>query len=374
MTAKAKIRLWRSGFCSAGPYDRYPESHKECDRHPRYEKPCACPCHWRIELPAAEVAPSQRTPAPAPDVEHSRPQPQGLAPGSPEWDRRITASKAAAILGVSPWDSPRSVWHQMRGDVERPASSEIMKRGHYLEPAILAWWRDRHDIKCVSVLFDGEWWEQWNPQPVYELEGWASATPDGLAFIDGLPALVEAKSAAYDDDWGDPGTDVIPAYYLAQVYWQMHVSGVHRCYVPIIGPRLKFAEYVVDYDPAIGADLEQRMRAFYDSLSADEPPPLDDSVATFNVIRKLHKDIERGETVELSAAQAVDLVFCASQSKQIEADLRLAKSTVIDLMGRAQYATRNGVRIARRQPRGEDVTFVVIAKPADLSKTEENEE
>jgi len=36
---------WLSGFCSAGPYDRYPDSHKECDKHPRYEKPCSCTCH-----------------------------------------------------------------------------------------------------------------------------------------------------------------------------------------------------------------------------------------------------------------------------------------------------------------------------------------
>jgi len=293
-----------------------------------------------------------------------------LTPGSPEWNRRITASKVAAILGVSPWDSPRSCWHEMRGDVPRPESSQVMKRGHYLEPAILAWWRDQHDIKGVSVPFDGEWWEQWNPQPVYELEDWAAATPDALAFIDGLPALVEAKSAAYDDDWGDPGTDVIPAYYLCQVYWQMHVSGVHRCYVPIIGPRLKFAEYVVDYDPAIGADLEQRMRAFYDSLAADVPPQLDDSVATFDVIRKLHKDIESGESVELCESDAHDLVQCHAALKTAEAASRMTKSTVIDLMGRAQYATHNGVRIARRQPRGEDVTFVVVAKPADLEPVE----
>jgi len=48
-----RTRAWLSGFCSAGPYDRYPDSHKECDKHPRYEKPCACTCHWRPETGAA---------------------------------------------------------------------------------------------------------------------------------------------------------------------------------------------------------------------------------------------------------------------------------------------------------------------------------
>jgi predicted phage-related endonuclease len=84
--------------------------------------------------------------------------------------------------------------------------------------------------------------------------------------------LVEAKSAADMSEWGDEGTDVIPAYYLVQVQWQMHVSGIHRCYVPVIGPRLKFAEYVVDYDAESGPLLERRMREFYDSLTSDTPP------------------------------------------------------------------------------------------------------
>lgn len=279
-----------------------------------------------------------------------------LSPGSPEWTKRITASKVAAILGVSPWESPRSVWHAMRGDTTRPETNEVQRRGHYLEPAILAWWRDQHDPF------------HWREQPVYTLGDWAAATPDAhVENKDVGPALVEAKSAAYDDEWGDPGTDAIPAYYLAQCYWQMHVSGVHRCYVPIITSRLRFAEYVVDYEPAIGADLERRMRAFYDTLDADEPPPLDDTVATFEAVRKVHADIDRGESVELTREQADDLVTFKHLADETERSLRLAKSAVIEAMGKAQYAEHNGVRIARRQPRGESVTFVVVGKPADLT-------
>ena len=216
-----------------------------------------------------------------------------LTPGSPEWQRKITASKVAAILGVSPWDSQRSVWHTMRGDLPGKEQTEVMSRGHYLEPAILAWWRDQHDVSENPF--------EWTNQPTYTLGDWAAATPDAVAhFANDSKALVEAKSAAYDDDWGDPGTDQIPAYYLVQCQWQMHVSGVHRCYVPIITSRLRFAEYVVDYDAESGPLLEQRMREFYDSLSADVPPPLDDSVATFQTMRRLHPEIERGESVELT--------------------------------------------------------------------------
>src|SRR5690606_6484943 len=159
-----------------------------------------------------------------------------LTPGSPEWARRITASKVAAILGLSPWEAPRSLWHRMRGDLPREGSTDVQRRGHYLEPAILAWWRDQHDVLPKSeVPVDGEWVKAWEEQPTYTLGDWAAATPDARAWVDGTDAfsavLVEAKSTA--QEW-----DELPAYYLTQVIWQMHVSGIHRCHVPVIGPRL----------------------------------------------------------------------------------------------------------------------------------------
>lgn len=287
-----------------------------------------------------------------------------MTPGSPEWAKLITASKVAAILGVSPWESPRSVWHLMHGDLPREESTEVQRRGHYLEPAILAWWRDQHGV------LDGEF----KVQPEYLLGNWAAATPDMVTHVEAYNhenVLVEAKSTADDGDWGDPGTDEIPDYYLVQVYWQMHVSGIHRCYVPVIGPRLKFAEYVVDYEPTYGQALERTMRKFYDSLAADEPPDLDNTVATWNAVRKIHKDIDRGASVELTEAEARLLVVENDIAKTTEPRLRGARSAVVDRMGRAQYATYQGVRIARRQPRGEETTFVVVAKPADLPKQEE---
>lgn len=281
-----------------------------------------------------------------------------MIPGSPEWLSKITASKVAAILGVSPWDSPRSVWHSMKGQLPREPRTETQARGHYLEPAILAWWRDRHGVTSE---------QEYQLQPSYTLGNWAAATPDMAAcHPEHDTVLVEAKSVADDSEWGDPGTDVIPAYYLCQTYWQMHVSGIHLCYVPIITGRLRFAEYVVEYDAEIGADLERRMRAFYDSLAADEPPELDDTVATYDAIRKAHPEIDAGEAVELTTDQAVQFLESITDRESCEARERLHRSQVLEQMGRAQYAVANGVRVARRQPNKTGVSFVPITKALPL--------
>lgn len=285
-----------------------------------------------------------------------------LTPGSPEWARRITASKVAAILGVSPYESPRSVWHLMHGDVPSFAGNDTTRRGQYLEAGVLAWWRDKHDVTDPR---------EWMEQPTYTLGDWAAATPDLVTHIaetDHENVLVDAKTTVKDDEWGLPGTDQVPTYYYAQGLWAMHVSGIHELRFAVLHSRLRFEEYRVTYDADMGADLERRMREFYATLAADEPPPLDDTVATYEAVRRVHSPhIDRGESVELTPAEAASLVQWHHDAKEAEKAARLWRSTVIDRMGRAQYATHNGVRIARRQPHGDDVRFVVVAKPSDLN-------
>jgi hypothetical protein len=140
-------------------------------------------------------------------------------PGSaPGWLRtQMTASKVAAILGVSQWDSPRSMWHKMRNELPaepRPRSSP----GPLPRARVLAWWADEHGVDRGNGAL-------WRNHPLYVMDGWAAATPDAEARVDGELVLVEAKSARDLDEWGTPGTDEIPTTYLFQCYWQMHVSG-----------------------------------------------------------------------------------------------------------------------------------------------------
>jgi predicted phage-related endonuclease len=287
---------------------------------------------------------------------------EDLQPGSPGWLRLMTASKVAAILGASTWDSPRSMWHKMRHELPDEPQTAVQSRGHYLEPAVLAWWADEHGVDRTDP-------DQWRTQPLYLSGGWAAATPDAEALTNGALVLVEAKSARELEEWGVPGTDEIPSHYLIQSYWQMHVSGIHVCYVPIIGTFLDFAEYVVTYDAAVGAELEQRCRAFMDSLRADRPPALDDTVATYDALRKLYRTID-DSTVEISRGTAVEYLDALADRKAAEARERAAKATVLDLMGAARFATTGGVKVARRQPNKTGFQLNQVAKSSTDLPTE----
>jgi putative phage-type endonuclease len=285
--------------------------------------------------------------------------------GSPDWLQLITASKVAAILGVSPHDSPRSLWHRMHGDVPAEPQTATQARGHYLEPAILAWFFDQHpELRRPYGRLD-------RLGTFVHANGWAAASPDAEAVDgDGTTYPVEAKSAADDSGWGTPGTDEIPTGYMAQCMWTMHVLGGPRIYVPMIGPRLTFAEYVVEYDAGIAASIEAKCLQFLESLTADEPPDIDSHPATYESLRRVHPDID-DETVELTSEDAAAYVTAAAAAKRLEADLNKAKSTVAAVMGRAKKATYGGQTVATRQASSSGIPYV---KPARTLPTIDLEE
>jgi putative phage-type endonuclease len=260
-----------------------------------------------------------------------------LTPGSSGWLRLITASKVAAILGLSPYQSPRSLWHLMRGDIQPEPQTTVQSRGHYLEPAILAWWFDQHPEHGRHERSGKPW--------ISPVLPWAAATPD--AVTDGL-LPVEAKSAADDAGWGTVGTDEIPVAYAAQCMWTCHVMQAPRIFVPVLTARLEFREYVLEYDPAVAASIEARCKAFLDSLTGETPPDVDAHPETYSALRRLHPNID-GTDVELDPALAGRYALAVLSGKAADEELAVCKSLVLEAMGDAQRANSNGLPVARRQ-------------------------
>lgn len=266
-------------------------------------------------------------------------------PGSPEWGRIITASKVPAIIGVSPWESPRSLWLKMKGAIpwDDGGNQQAKARGNYLEAGVLAWWLDQHpEITSHATQVHLS----------RDLDGFTgAATLDAHAATrDGELVAAEAKTSSQADEWGQPGTEEIPVHYLTQCYWQMAVDpGLTRVYVPMLGPFLRFAEYVVERDDDIITDLIDRCAAFHASLTDDEPPDLDDHPATVAALRAAQCPISKGETTEIPLDVALAYLDAHEQDERTAAILRRATAGLIDLAGDSQYLTAGGIRFARQQ-------------------------
>jgi len=286
-----------------------------------------------------------------------------VEPGSPEWLRVVSASKVAAILGVSPWMSPRALWHLMRGDVAHDAvdgSKPHLELGHDLEPAIALMWQRRNPRWRLSR---GERQFVNDGLPFPNL-----ATLDRVASRGVWRRNVQLKSAREDEHWGEVGTDQIPAPYLVQVIFEMLVSGLRRTDVMVLFSWFEPRLYRVDFDEPLAEAIVEACTLFHASLDGDEPPDLDDTAATLAVMKKLHPDIDADEIARVPQDMAIEFLRAGHYLELAEARDNLARSRVLEAAGTAKYIESGGVRIARRQRNGRGVSLYRLkAVPADIA-------
>lgn len=270
-----------------------------------------------------------------------------MTPDDPAWARTVTASKAAAILGLSPWASPWLTWCRMKGIADPDTNNAGAKqRGHDLEGAVLDWWL--RDTGC----------EEHARQYTHWCGDWACATPDMVAYDGDDLVLVEAKTDRESYGW-----DELPAHYQVQGLFQLGCEpAAVRVEFPTLHAGLDFRTYTVERDQQLVDAVMARCRDFYDSLDDDEPPDLSGDACEYDAIRKLHPNIDKQTSFNLTADLAWEYVATDAATKRVKG----LKAQVLAAMGRAQYATFSGVRVARRQPASSGVALYCTATPADI--------
>lgn len=252
----------------------------------------------------------------------------------------VGGSEAAAVLGLSPWQSPYSLWWAKREGWVTEASPE-MEWGHYLEPALLGWYFD-HSSGCVEHNPRGGTW-------AHHGRPWQHANPDALAWSDSGLRVVEAKKASSDDEWGEPGTDQIPVYYRVQVVHYMDVFGAGRADVVVSNLGRAPEVYVVECNPDEARLIRGHVAAFWRSLTHDVEPDLDGHTQTYQTVRKLNPLID-GSDAEISEAVAARFETAVVALRAAEKEKTAAASAVAHAMGEARRAVCGGRRIAYRRP------------------------
>jgi putative phage-type endonuclease len=271
--------------------------------------------------------------------------------GDPEWLQIMSASKIAAVLGLSPWESRFSLYHRMTGAIT-DTGNDATRRGNYLEAGVVAWFADQNPSFAVEKT--GTW--------LHRDRRWQAATPDRLLTLpDQNVELLEVKTSSMEEGWGDGGSDQIPVYYRAQVIWQLDTLGLKRCHVAVLLPYLEFRSYVIDYDEAEAEFMRAAATEFLNDLEQGNRPPIDDSTATYKVVRELHPEID-GEDVEVPADLADEFLDAIDAEYDAKTAARQARTRMADAMGSARYAIANGTRIARRQTTDGCTPYVVACQ------------
>lgn len=257
-----------------------------------------------------------------------------IAPGSAEWLRYLSPSKAAAVYGVSRWESARSLYHRMRGELPPEDPKDIFRVGHAYEPALRELWKIDNPGWRLSR---GEVQVNAGDRFGFPL----LATIDGRASKGRARKVVEKKTARKLEEWGDQFTDEAPLDYVVQVYVQQLVTGWTKepADLVVMGPYFKHHTYRIPFDPDVAADIVDELRAFHTRLSdPDAAPELDDHVATYEAIRALHPEIDGDTRVTVDTDEGLDYLDAVLAFRDAETRLRGRKTWLLDAMGDAKHA------------------------------------
>jgi putative phage-type endonuclease len=122
--------------------------------------------------------------------------------------------------------------------------------------------------------------------------------------VEGLNELCEIKVTTKRDDWGEPGTDQVPVYYLSQVQHYLGVTGYERAHVWVmflrsIGTRVisETKRYIVEADKDLAEDLLAGAHEWYERHVVQQKPV---EPVTADDLALLHAR-SNGHTIEADA-------------------------------------------------------------------------
>ena len=207
----------------------------------------------------------------------------GPDPGTEDWfalrqydpqrkDRPVLfgASEAAALLGVSKYQSPADLyWRKLGGD--EPVDTDAMRMGRKLEPIILEEYVTQTGRSIIA------------PTPCYFHSDvpWLMATPDAIG---GDSWGVEAKASSFRmrDNTGDDqhrfgmGDDEIPLDYICQAQHQMTVMGWDWVDFAVLFDGRDFATYRVKRDDDIVQAIIDAGEVMAQRVIQKDPPRIDE--------------------------------------------------------------------------------------------------
>ncbi len=263
-------------------------------------------------------------------------------PGRAQWlaARGLGGSDMAAVLGASPHKSAYTCAAEKAGLIEPEDIGDLwhIRRGNYLEPAVLAMWQDETgmvaDRTQFTIITDEEF-------------PFITVTPDAL-----LPDVaesgegVEIKTTSFfaKADWEEG----VPLYAQIQMQACMRVTGASEWHYaalfsmndpPVIG-------VLERHDRFIEGMVAEAVRFWNEHVLPRRPPAPDGTEGTSRSIARLFPKV-KGEGIELSdeilpehtglLGVRTDLKAARKQVRALETEERAYKNTIRAAMGEAAY-------------------------------------
>lgn len=144
-------------------------------------------------------------------------------PERPKRVKKITGTRLAPILGLSPWATEFEVWCDMIGVYRKPFEETIYTAaGKAIEPKVIAYLNRRYafgKLQTPTEFFGGQKRFEWDHFPDEPIFGgmWDARTPT---------AIWELKTTKRVEDWYKGGQFSPPEYYKLQGALYAYLSGL----------------------------------------------------------------------------------------------------------------------------------------------------
>jgi putative phage-type endonuclease len=260
----------------------------------------------------------------------------------------ITATDIVALAGLSPFRTAHDVFLDKCGTAPAWEGNEATSLGNELEPIVL---RRLAEKRGLFVL-PREPVTLAHPKHARHL-----ATPDAWLSktrLHDAEALGEAKVVGLRmaEDWGDDGEpDGPPDAVIAQVTWQMHVTGMRLTYIgALLGTEVR--TYAVPLDDDLEGALVDTADAFLtDHVDPRKPPAIDGSPSSARMLKGLFPRARAVTTVadEQTNALAAQYLAQAARAKQEGAELEKLKQLLMAACGDAEALSGRGWRLFYKQ-------------------------
>lgn len=232
--------------------------------------------------------------------------------------RGIGSSDAAAIMGLSRWGSPLSVFVDKLGLQEvRDSDPEFMKWGHILEAPVAKEYAARTDRKLFNP---GEFTIFQHDQLTFQ-----QVTPDRMILKDPgpreeIPGSLSIKTGGFFKarEWEDEP----PLEYQIQLQHELQVLGWSWGSFAILIGGQKLIHLDVERDDAFIDKMVAAEVEFWDRVVREDPPPADDKESSAKALALLYPK-SSGESVALPANPFFDM---ADDLEEAQARIRLAEA------------------------------------------------
>ena len=240
--------------------------------------------------------------------------------------KTIGGSDAAAIVGLSRYSTPYTIFMDKTGRLPDKPDTEAMRLGRDLEDYVAKRWQEAtgKKVRRVQAML-------YNP-----LYPFAHADVDRM--VVGEDAGLECKTTSTLDVKQFNGVE-FPEKYYAQCVHYLAVTGVKRWYLAVLVFGRGFFEFTLERDQLeIDALMTAEAEFWTENVAKDNPPPPDGSQATTDALQVIYAESQDEERDLFGRETMLDEYM----------QLKRQKRAIEDRMGEIENSLKEDLQEAER--------------------------